>query len=316
MANILVTGATGFVGRKLVPALIQSGHEVLCAVKRQVDSLKAKQVLIEDLESQSDWTEILSGIDLVIHLAARVHVMQDKSKSPWDDYYKINSLATKNLAQQAAQCGVKRFVFLSSIKVNGEFTLKGAPFTEASAAQPDDFYAQSKWQAEQYLVSVSQATGMEYVILRPPLVYGPEVKANFLKMLQLVQKSWPLPFDKIENKRNFVYIENLVSALCKVAIEPKAANQLFLVADDDSWSLSALLRTLAIQMNTKSRLFAVPGMLFLFKLLRLNHLNRRLFASLEVSNQKLKSQLGWVPPISSEQGLSRTVKWYQNEFNA
>jgi nucleoside-diphosphate-sugar epimerase len=316
MSKILVTGATGFVGRNLVPVLLLSGHEVRCAVSRKVDWLQTEQTVINRLELQSDWSAILQDIDIVIHLAARVHIMKEKANvgtSSLDEYCKVNSIATKNLAEQAAQCGVKRFVFLSSIKVNGEYTFD-EPFTEDSLAQPDDPYALSKLYAEQELQSISKQTGMEVVILRPPLVFGPGVKANFLKMLQLVNKGWPLPFGKVHNKRNFVYIENLVSAICTVATDPNAANQIYLVADDDAWSLSQLLGLIAQEMDVKPRLFAVPGTMFLFKLLGLSNMNRRLFGSLEVNNHKLKSHLGWCPPVSSAEGLAKTVKWYQNEY--
>lgn len=316
MSQILVTGATGFVGRNLIPALISAGHNVRCAVAHKIDWLQAEQVVINRLELQSDWSEALQDIDTIIHLAARVHIMQDKSASPLDEFCRVNSIATKNLAEQAAQYGVKRFVFLSSIKVNGEFTLAGSPYTEESLVRPDDPYAQSKLYAEQYLLSISQNTGMEIVILRPPLVFGPGVKANFLKMLQLVNKGWPLPFRRIKNKRSFVFIDNLVSAICAVTIEPKAANQIYLVADDESWSLSDLLDFLASTMNVRLKLFAVPGILLVFKLLGLSNLSQRLFGSLEVSNEKLKAQLGWIPPITSAEGLIKTAKWYKDEYNS
>ena len=313
MLKILVTGATGFVGRCVVPHLIEAGHEVLCAVSRKVDTLSAKQVITDRIENQSNWKEILQGIDVVIHLAARVHVMRETIASPWDEFYKINSLATKNLAEQAAQSGVKRFVFLSSIKVNGEFTLEHHPFTEEHTAQPMDPYAKSKLLAEQFLISTSQEYGMEFVILRPPLIFGPDVKANFLKMLQLVQKRWPLPFGSIPNKRSFLYVENLASALCAVVSNSKAANQLYLLADDDSWSLSDLLIFLAQQMDVRLRLFSIPGLLTGFRLFGLKNLQSRLFNSLEIRNCKIKSQLNWNPPFSSAQGLANTVTWYKNE---
>lgn len=316
MSKILITGATGFVGKSLVPALIQAGHEVLCAVSKRADWLLANQAVIKRIELQSDWSELLQGVDVVIHLAARVHVMNDTVASPWDEFYKINSLATKNLAQQAAQHGVKRFVFLSSIKVNGEFTLEQQPFTEESIAQTEDPYGKSKLQAEQYLKTISQQTGMEVVILRPPLIFGPGVKANFLKMMDLVQKGWPLPFARINNKRTFIYIDNLVSAICTVAVEPEAANQTYLLADDDSWSLSELLSFLAGQMNVRLTLFKVPGLMFLFNLPGLKNMKLRLLGSLEVSNNKIKSQLGWVPPVTSAEGLSKTVRWYKDECNS
>lgn len=315
MSKVLVTGATGFVGRSLVPALIQAGHEVRCAVTKKVDWLTAEQIVIQRLEFQSDWSEALDGIEIVIHLAARVHIMADNSESPLEEYCKINSIATKNLAEQAAKNKVKRFLFLSSIKVNGEFTLEGEPFTEESVPQTDDPYGLSKLYAEQYLQDISKQTGMEVVIIRPPLIYGPGVKANFLKMIQLVDKGWPLPFGKVNNKRSFIFIDNLVSALCTVAIAPKAANQIYLVADDEAWSLTHLMTVLAKEMNSRLRLISIPSRLMagIFKLLRLNNLNMRLFGSLEVSNRKIKSELLWTPPLGAIEGLRKTVVWYQNK---
>lgn len=315
MSKILVTGATGFVGRTLVPELIRAGHKVRCAVSRKEEWLQADQIIVSRLECQSDWSEALVGMDIVIHLAARVHIMNDTSESPLDEYCKVNSIATKNLAEQAAQHKIKRFVFLSSIKVNGEFTIEGAPFTEESVANPDDPYGQSKLFAEQYLQEISKQTDMEVVIIRPPLIYGPGVKANFLKMIQLVKKGWPLPFAKVQNKRSFVYINNLVSALCCVAVAPEAANKLYLVADNEAWSLPELLTVLSDKMNRRARLIAIPVSLMskFFNLVRLKNLNLRLFGSLEVSNNKIKSDLQWSPPVHSADGLAETVKWFQSQ---
>lgn len=313
MLKILITGATGFVGRSLVPALIAAGYNVLCAVTKQMDSLEAKQVIINKLELMADWSIVLDGVDIVIHLAAKVHVM--KGNVSQDEFCKINSVATKNLAEAAAKSGVKRFIFLSSIKVNGECTQEGLPFTEEHTAHLKDPYALSKMMAESSLLEISQKTAMDIVILRPSLIFGPGVKANFLKMLQLVNKGWPLPFGGVKNKRTFVFIDNLVSAILLVIKEPSAANQVFLVADNESWSLSDLLSFLAKEMGKKQRLFTIPWLLMGFKLLGLNDLNTRLFASLEVSNDKIKEQIGWVPPVTSAEGLRRTVKWYQNEYN-
>jgi nucleoside-diphosphate-sugar epimerase len=318
MTKILVTGATGFVGRSLMPALIKEGYEVRCAVSQKVDYFQTEQVVINRLENQSDWSEALQGIDTVIHLAARVHIMQETSTSSLDEYCKVNSLATKNLAEQAAHHGVKRFIFLSSIKVNGEATAKGFPFTEESIAQPEDPYGQSKLNAEHYLHTISQNTGMQIVILRPPLIYGAGVKANFLKMLKLVDKGLPLPFGKVQNRRSFIYIDNLISAICAVIEAPEAANQVYLVADDDSLSLAHLMDLIAKEMKVKLRLLGVPVNLLTFslKLLGLKNLSTRLLGSLEVSNSKIKSQLGWKPPVSSAEGLGRTVKWYKYESNS
>ncbi|MFO2501652.1 NAD-dependent epimerase/dehydratase family protein [Legionella pneumophila serogroup 1] len=317
MAKILITGATGFIGRSLVPALLSEGHDVRCAVLQLDSTLQAEQIVINNLEVHTDWTDALRNVEIVIHLAARVHIMKEYATSSLDEYCKINSIATKNFVEQAAQNNVKRFIFLSTIKVHGEFSQNNLPFSEDCRTQPEDPYAKSKLYAEQFIQEICQNARMEFVILRPPLVYGPYVKANFLRILQLVDKKWPLPFGSIYNKRTFIYIDNLVSAISAVVSEPSAANQVYLVADDCSWSLTQLVQTLSRKMNTKLFLIPIPVqiLIFLFKLCGLKNINTRLFSSLEVSNEKIKSQLGWTPPVSSIDGIEKTVKWYQNEYN-
>ncbi|HAU3780758.1 TPA: NAD-dependent epimerase/dehydratase family protein [Legionella pneumophila] len=317
MAKILITGATGFIGRSLVPALLSEGHDVRCAVLQLDSTLQAEQIVINNLEVHTDWTDALRNVEIVIHLAARVHIMKEYATSSLDEYCKINSIATKNFVEQAVQNNVKRFIFLSTIKVHGEFSQNNLPFSEDCRTQPEDPYAKSKLYAEQFIQEICQNARMEFVILRPPLVYGPYVKANFLRILQLVDKKWPLPFGSIYNKRTFIYIDNLVSAISAVVSEPSAANQVYLVADDCSWSLTQLVQTLSRKINTKLFLIPIPVqiLIFLFKLCGLKNINTRLFSSLEVSNEKIKSQLGWTPPVSSIDGLEKTVKWYQNEYN-
>ncbi|HEL9684906.1 TPA: NAD-dependent epimerase/dehydratase family protein, partial [Legionella pneumophila] len=294
MAKILITGATGFIGRSLVPALLSEGHDVRCAVLQLDSTLQAEQIVINNLEVHTDWTDALRNVEIVIHLAARVHIMKEYATSSLDEYCKINSIATKNFVEQAAQNNVKRFIFLSTIKVHGEFSQNNLPFSEDCRTQPEDPYAKSKLYAEQFIQEICQNARMEFVILRPPLVYGPYVKANFLRILQLVDKKWPLPFGSIYNKRTFIYIDNLVSAISAVVSEPSAANQVYLVADDCSWSLTQLVQTLSRKMNTKLFLIPIPVqiLIFLFKLCGLKNINTRLFSSLEVSNEKIKSQLG------------------------
>lgn len=313
MNNILITGATGFVGRSLVPALVRSGYGVLCAVSKETDLLQAPQVLIDRLEKMTDWTPVLHKVDVVIHLAAKVHVM--KGDVSLEEFCRVNSEATKRLAEQAAQCGVKRFIYMSSIKVNGEFTVEGAPFTEDNGVVIEDPYGQSKLIAEQNLLEIGAKTAMDVVILRPSLVFGPGVKANFLKMMELVNKNWPLPFAGINNKRSFIFIDNLISAVLAVIQHPKAANQVYLVADNEAWSLSELVTFMSQSMGKKARLFPVPGLVTLFKLLGLGSFSTRLFGSLEVSNDKIKNQLGWVPPVTSAEGVNTTVSWFQKEYN-
>ncbi|HAU2056361.1 TPA: NAD-dependent epimerase/dehydratase family protein, partial [Legionella pneumophila] len=288
MAKILITGATGFIGRSLVPALLSEGHDVRCAVLQLDSTLQAEQIVINNLEVHTDWTDALRNVEIVIHLAARVHIMKEYATSSLDEYCKINSIATKNFVEQAVQNNVKRFIFLSTIKVHGEFSQNNLPFSEDCRTQPEDPYAKSKLYAEQFIQEICQNARMEFVILRPPLVYGPYVKANFLRILQLVDKKWPLPFGSIYNKRTFIYIDNLVSAISAVVSEPSAANQVYLVADDCSWSLTQLVQTLSRKMNTKLFLIPIPVqiLIFLFKLCGLKNINTRLFSSLEVSNEK------------------------------
>ncbi|AOU14844.1 NAD-dependent dehydratase [Legionella pneumophila] len=297
--------------------MLSEGHDVRCAVLQLDSTLQAEQIVINNLEVHTDWTDALRNVEIVIHLAARVHIMKEYATSSLDEYCKINSIATKNFVEQAVQNNVKRFIFLSTIKVHGEFSQNNLPFSEDCRTQPEDPYAKSKLYAEQFIQEICQNARMEFVILRPPLVYGPYVKANFLRILQLVDKKWPLPFGSIYNKRTFIYIDNLVSAISAVVSEPSAANQVYLVADDCSWSLTQLVQTLSRKMNTKLFLIPIPVqiLIFLFKLCGLKNINTRLFSSLEVSNEKIKSQLGWTPPVSSIDGLEKTVKWYQNEYN-
>ncbi|ASQ46434.1 NAD-dependent epimerase/dehydratase family protein [Legionella clemsonensis] len=319
MAKILLTGATGFIGMNLVPQLRAMGHEVRCAVWKPAPWLKAEQVKINKIESQTDWSAPLKDIDFVIHLAAKVHVLEGKHQqsTSLEEYCRINSIATKEFAEQAAQHQVKRFIFLSSIKVIGERTAKDVFFTEECQENPENPYAKSKLLAEQYLQDICQKTPMEIIILRPPLVYGPGVKANFLRMMMLIAKGWPLPFGRVNNKRSFLYIDNLISAICTVLSHPAAANKTFLVADNENWSLSELLRILSTEMKIKSRLFPFPIKLLtgVFSLLGLKGMNTRLLDSLLVSNNKIKTELGWEPPIRANEGIRHTVQWYQDENN-
>lgn len=318
MANILITGATGFVGKALVPFLTQAGHYVRCGVREIVGELGSEQVLISSFEDQQDWTKALNGINIVIHLAARVHIMRESSEDSLNMYYKVNTEATKNLAEQAAKNHVKRFIFLSSIKVNGEWTDLNRPFTEECFVNTNDPYGKSKLLAEKSLWEISETHDMEVVILRPPLIYGAGVKANFLRMMQLVEKGIPLPFKKIQNRRSFIYIDNLISAVFAVLEAPEASNQLYLVADDSALSLPELMNEISKTTKTSLRLFSIPvkGLAFCLKVVGLQNLNTRLLGSLEVSNQKLKSQLGWVPPVSTVEGLAKTVHWYKNEYKS
>ncbi len=234
---VLVTGANGFVGKPLCLALFEQGQALRAAVRSenvQVENCEIGD--IADISGQTDWRNALQGVKVVIHLAARVHVMKDASIDPLAEFRKINVEGTLNLAKQAAKAGVKRFIFISSIKVNGEHSDLDKPFTEADVANPQDAYGLSKYEAEQGLLLIAQQTGMEVVIIRPPLIYGPGVKANFKSMLHFVKRGIPLPFGNINNKRSFIYLGNLISLIMRCIDHPEAANQVFLVSDGDDLS--------------------------------------------------------------------------------
>ena len=232
--KVLVTGATGFVGKALCGELVAHGHAVVPAVRRA--SGLANEAVVGDIDGATDWTAALTACDAVVHLAARVHVMDDTAQDPLALYRATNTEATLNLARQAAKVGVKCFVFISTIKVNGEG--RDAPYRETDAAAPEDAYAISKWEAEQGLQRIAQGTGLEVVILRPPLVYGAGVKGNFAQMLRVVAHGIPLPLGSVHNQRDLIYVGNLVDALIACATHPAAAGQTYLVCDGESISAS------------------------------------------------------------------------------
>ncbi len=257
--KVLVTGANGFIGRLLSAELIRQGHSVVAAVRttnNQIDDFEQK--IVGSINGETDWLVALRDVEVVVHLAARVHVMNDTAINPLSEFRKVNVDGTLNLAQQAINAGVKRFIFISSIKVNGEHTVIGKPFTEVDVANPQDAYGVSKFEAEQGLMRIAQQTGMELVIIRPPLVYGEGVKANFASMMRVVKRGVPLPLGAIHNKRSFVYVGNLVSLIVRCLDHPAAANQVFLVSDGRDLSTTELLLQCAMALGVKSKLLPVP----------------------------------------------------------
>ena len=303
--KVMVSGANGFVGRVLCSHLDSYRHLVVPTVRRA--SGLAGEVVIGDIDYMTDWTAALDGCDAVVHLAARVHVMHDTAQNPLALYRDTNTEATLNLARQSAQAGVKRFVFISTIKVNGEG--RDAPYRETDAPAPEDAYAISKWEAEQGLVRIAEETGLEVVILRPPLVYGPGVKANFLRLMQLVQKGWPLPLGAINNRRSLLYLGNFVDAIRVCVEHPTAAGQTFLLDDGQAVSTPELIRAVARAMDRPARLISVPvGMLQLAgALLGKRDAVARLTGSLWVDSSLIRTRLGWMPPYSMEAGLEATM---------
>ena len=310
---ILVTGATGFVGKAVVQRLLADDHsQCLIVAVRRDDRRWAERVLPRvtgDLEPATDWSIALGGISAVVHCAARVHVMVDSAANPLEAFRRVNVQGTLNLARQAAAAGVRRFVFISSIKVNGEGTRQECPFTAADEPSPIDAYGISKMEAEQGLREIALQTGMEVVIIRPPLVYGPGVKANFATMMRWLRRGVPLPLGAIHNQRSLVALDNLVDLIVTCITHPAAANQTFLVSDGEDVATTELLRRMGQAMGRPARLIPVPaGLLKLAAtLLGKPDVAQRLCGSLQVDIEKTRRLLGWTPPLSLDEGLRRAA---------
>lgn len=314
MRTILVTGANGFVGAALCDTLIEHDYDVRGAFRKKNSIINSiiSNVIVGDINSKTDWSAALKSVDVVIHLAARVHVMDDISKDPLDDFRKINVIGTLNIARQAAENGVVRFIYLSSIKVNGEAIKSELPFTENDEYVPTDPYALSKYETEQGLLQLAKKTQMDVVIIRPPLVYGPGVKANFLSMMKWLEKEIPLPFGSIHNKRSLVALDNLVDLILTCINHPAAANEVFLVSDGEDLSTTDLLSRVATALGKKSRLIPINQQLLeiALKLIGKKDLGQRLCGSLQVDISKAKKLLNWVPPVSVDEGLHKTAKYF------
>jgi nucleoside-diphosphate-sugar epimerase len=311
MLKILVTGANGFVGKSLCTSLVAQGEAVRAVVRTaNAQAGEVEQVVVGLIDAATDWSVALQDVDIVIHLAARVHVMNDTSIDPLAEFRKVNVDGTLNLAQQAAKAGVKRFIFISSVKVNGEQTELSKPFAEADIANPQDAYGVSKWETEQVLHKISVQTKMEVVIIRPPLVYGAGVKANFASMLKVVNRGIPLPLGAIHNKRSFVYVGNLVSLIIRCIDHPAAANQTFLVSDGHDVSTTELLRGYADALGVKARLLPIPQKLVegCAAIIGKRDVAQRLCGNLQVDISKAHNLLGWTPPISLADGLKATAQ--------
>jgi nucleoside-diphosphate-sugar epimerase len=311
--KILVSGASGFIGKPLCTELSRQGHSVRAALRlSRIDNPpveNADTVSIGTIDGETDWTKAVAGIKTVIHLAARVHVMKDNAADPLTELHKVNVEGTWNLARQAAEAGVQRFIFISSIKVNGERTPLGQPYTAEDPPKPIDPYGISKLEAEDALWRLADETGMELVIIRPPLIYGPGVKGNFRSMMSILCKGIPLPLGAIHNKRSFVALENLIDLIITCIDHPAAANQVFLAGDGDDLSTTELLQRLGIALGKPANLFPLPVWLLKAgaKLLGKSDMAQRLCDSLQTDISKAGDLLGWHPPVRVDDALKKTA---------
>lgn len=309
---VLVTGAGGFIGRELCRVLLEQGFRVRGVTRREGMLPRGTETIdVGEIGPDTQWQQALADVNSVIHLAARVHIMHETAVDPAAEFHRINTVGTERLARQAAAAGVRRLVYVSSIKVNGEHTC-ARPFSAADTPAPQDPYAVSKWAAEQSLHHISVETGLETVIIRPPLVYGPGVGGNFLRLMRLIRTGLPLPLGAVKNRRSLVYLGNLADALAQCARHPAAAGKTFLISDGEDISTPELIRRLAREMGTSALLIPVPA-----ALLRLGGAITgkraelaRLLDALQVDASPIRQDLGWVPPYSVNQGIAATAQSY------
>jgi nucleoside-diphosphate-sugar epimerase len=327
MKTILVTGATGFIASHLIPILHQQDCKIIAAVRSLPHftlPASVNTIVVGNIDENTNWKEALKDVDIVIHLAARAHILQDNASNPEAEFIKVNTLGTSNLVQQSIQANVKHFLFVSSI--GAVTTLSDEILTEQSVCQPDTPYGESKLQAENSLIELAKNSQMNWTILRPTLVYGQGNPGNMERLMKLIQRKLPLPFGAINNRRSFVYVGNLVDAIVTIITHPKAANQTFIISDGEDVSTAQLIRQIADCLELPCSLLPVP--LILLKLIgsmgdgieqvrqKPFILNRstinRLSGSLWVDSSKLRHLLDWKPPYTFEQGLKQTLKTTQS----
>ena len=310
--EILLTGATGFIGRRLAEAFSDSDYSLTCAVRRKNTLLAPHKTVVGTLNAGTDWSSALKRGQVVVHAAGRAHVTADTAEDPLEEFRKVNVDGTLSLARQAAEQGAKRFIFLSSIGVNA--CVNDQPFTVGDVPNPVDPYGKSKWEAEQSLWEVARCTGMEVVIIRPPLVYGPNAPGNFGSLVRWVDKGVPLPLGSIHNKRSLVALDNLVDLIITCIDHPAAANRVFLAGDGEDLSTTELLQGVAKAMGKPSRLVPLPAGLLMLgaTVLGKKAMAQRLLGSLQVDISHTQECLNWTPPLTVKQGLQRCFPNHQD----
>ncbi len=316
MTRVMVTGSSGFIGKALCKHLAGKGFDVnnaLRSASQQDDTENIVKTVIGEINANTDWQAVLVQIDVVIHLAARVHITNEGAADSLAEFRKVNVDGTLNLARQAVNSGVRRFIFISSIKVNGETTTPGVPFSADDQPAPADAYGISKLEAEDALRILAAETGLEVVIIRPPIVYGPGVKANFNAMLCCINRAIPLPFGAIHNRRSLLALDNLVDLISVCVDHPVAVNQTFLASDGEDLSTTDLLRRMANALGKKCYLLPIPLVIIklVAELVGRKILVQKLCDSLQVDMSKTCELLSWVPPVSVDEALRRTAKHYK-----
>lgn len=308
MKKVLITGANGFIGKELCLSLHKMGYEVIGGVRKDFAMPGIKIINVGEINKDTEWGPTLQGVEIVVHLASRVHIMQDKNPNPLEAYREVNVEGTAKLAKACCKAGVKKFIFLSSIKVNGEG--KDQPYVEEDIPSPADYYGVSKWEAEKILQKIFSSSEVDFTIIRPPLVYGPEVKANFHQLIKAVNYQLPLPLKRVQNMRSFIFIGNLINAINKVIQSEQKSRATYLISDGEDCSTSQLISKMSHILGRPCRLFAFPPNLLdlLLKILRKGQMGQRLFSSLTVSNQKFKKDLDWTPPYTLDEGLRLTLQ--------
>jgi nucleoside-diphosphate-sugar epimerase len=312
--RVLVTGASGFVGRALASRLVATGaYEVVAPLRRPLELPGVTTVPLAGIGPDTDWRAVLEGVEAVIHCAGRAHLMADPAPDPLSEFRRVNAAGALALAEAAAGAEVRRLVFVSSAKVHGATGSPARPFRESDPPAPADPYALSKWEAEQGLARLAERTNLEVVVIRPPLVYGPEPKANMLRLLRLVDRGLPLPFGAVRNRRSMIGLDNLVSALVTALEHPAAAGRTYLVSDGEDIATPDLVQLLARAMRRPARLLPVPPLLLMLagRLAGRGEDLERLLGSYEVDSSRIGSELGWRPPVTLTAGLTRMVECYR-----